>query len=78
MRDDELLMPLEIELKKVAILGGSLALVVVPSKYADKVVAAKRDMDTALRYQDFEVVGMIGTSLALPSTISPGLGSWLS
>ena len=61
MRDNELLMPLEIELKKVATLGGSLALVVVPSKYADKVVAGKRDMDTALRYQDYEVVGMIGT-----------------
>ena len=60
MRDNELLMPLEIELKKVATLGGSLALVVVPSKYADKVVAGKRDMDTALRYQDYEVVGMIG------------------
>jgi HD-like signal output (HDOD) protein len=60
MRDREILLPLEMELKKVATLGGTMAIVVVPKKYADKVVSGKRDMDTAVGYQDYEVVGMIG------------------
>lgn len=60
MRDNDKLLPLEIELKKVAALGGSLALVVVPDRYADKVMAGKRDMDTAVSYQDYTLVGMIG------------------
>lgn len=60
MRDNDKLLPLEIELKKVAALGGSMALVVVPGRYADKVVAGKRDVDTAVSYQDHLLVGMIG------------------
>lgn len=60
MRDADKLIPLQLELKKVAALGGSMALVVVPDKYADKVLNGKRDLDTSVHFQDYQVIGMIG------------------
>jgi putative nucleotidyltransferase with HDIG domain len=56
----DILAPLDIELKKVSMLGGNMAVVVVPSEQADKALRAKRETDTALAYGDYLVMGIFG------------------
>ncbi|OPZ60812.1 MAG: phosphodiesterase [Deltaproteobacteria bacterium ADurb.Bin510] len=53
---------LEIELKKAASLGGSLALVVVPERHAERVLGLKRDLDTVASFMDYSVVAMFGAT----------------
>ena len=56
----DILAPLDIELKKVSILGGSMSVVVVPSEQADMALRAKRDTDTAVKYGEYLVLGVFG------------------
>ncbi len=62
MSNIEKLVPLEIELKKADALGGKIALVVMPESYAQKVLAAKREMDMAVSFKDYQIVVMYGVS----------------
>lgn len=52
--------PLEIELKKVAALGGKMSVVVVPQDYKDHVVRNKRETDTTVYYRDFVIIATFG------------------
>jgi putative nucleotidyltransferase with HDIG domain len=63
MHDAERIRPLEIEIKKVAVLGGSIAIVAVPANFKEKVVSSCRDMDTHVSYLDYELIAMIGVSV---------------
>jgi HD-like signal output (HDOD) protein len=54
------LAPLALELKKAAVLGGSMALVVVPDAHADTAIRAKREMDMAVSYGEYLVIGVLG------------------
>lgn len=56
----DILAPLDLELKKVSMLGGTMSLVVVPLELADSAVRAKRETDTAVRCADYLVIGMFG------------------
>ena len=56
----DILAPLDIELKKVSILGGSMSVVVVPDEQADMALRAKRDTDTAVKYGEYLVLGVFG------------------
>jgi len=56
----DILAPLDIELKKVSMLGGSMAVVVVPVENADMALRAKRETDTALKYGDYLVLAVFG------------------
>ena len=56
----DILAPLDIEIKKVSILGGSMAIVVIPREHADMALRAKREMDTALTYKDYLILGVFG------------------
>jgi len=60
MEIKESLAPLELELKKVSALQGSMAFVVVPFEQADVALRARREMDTAVRYKDHLVIGVFG------------------
>lgn len=55
------LAPLEIELQKVNSLGGSMAVVIVPNRFADKALSYKRNVDTAVRVNEYLVLGLFGT-----------------
>lgn len=69
---------LDLELKKAAALGGNMALVVVPEAHAETAIRAKREMDTAVRYGEYLVIGMFGMAadeasaqfLSIPKGIS--------
>ena len=56
----DILAPLDVEIKKVSLLGGDLAVIVVPLEHADAAMRAKREMDTAIRCGDFLVLGAFG------------------
>lgn len=56
----DILAPLNVELRKVSMLGGNMAVVVVPCEHADLAMRAKRDTDTAIRYGDYLVMGIFG------------------
>lgn len=60
MERQDILAPLDVELKKVSILGGSMAVVVVPVEHMDMALRAKRETDTAVRYGDYLVLGVFG------------------
>jgi HD-like signal output (HDOD) protein len=60
--------PLDLELKKVTLLGGNMALVVVPCDYADMAMRAKREMDTAVRFKEYLVIGVFGMGADEAST----------
>lgn len=62
------LAPLDIELKKVSMLGGSMAIVVVPYENMDMALRAKREMDTAIRHGDYLVLGVFGLGADEAST----------
>ena len=62
MNGAEKIHPLEIELKKVAVLGGSMAIVAIPNMFKEKVASCRRDMDTHVSYLDYELIAMIGAS----------------
>lgn len=53
---------LEIEIKKAASLGGSLALVVVPEHWAERALNLKRDLDTAAVFQEYRAIVMFGAT----------------
>jgi len=57
----DILAPLDIELKKVSILGGIMAVVVVPSEQSDMAMRAKSETDTAVEYGEYLVIGVFGT-----------------
>jgi putative nucleotidyltransferase with HDIG domain len=57
----DILAPIEVELQKVSSLGGSMAIVVIPERYADKALGYKRGVDTAVRINDYLVLGLFGT-----------------
>ncbi len=61
MEYTDILAPLEIELQKVNSLGGSMAVVVIPERYADKALACKRGVDTAVKMNDYLILGLFGT-----------------
>ncbi len=61
MEYTDTLAPLEIELQKVNALGGSMAVVVIPERYADKALTCKRGVDTAVRMNEYLVLGLFGT-----------------
>ena len=63
MHDAEKIHPLEMEIKKVAVLGGRMAIVAVPSGFKEKVISSRRDMDTHVSYLDYELIVMIGASV---------------
>jgi putative nucleotidyltransferase with HDIG domain len=63
MYDAEKIHSLEMEIKKVALLGGKMAIVAVPSRFKEKVILSSRDMDTHVTYLDYELVAMIGASV---------------
>jgi hypothetical protein len=56
----DILAPLDIELKKVSILGGSMSVVVVPMEQSDMALRAKRETDTAVTYGEYLVLGVFG------------------
>jgi len=60
---------LEIELQKVKSLGGRLSIAVIPDKYEQKALSDKREMDTAVRYGDYIVVGLFGVDADEASSI---------
>lgn len=60
MEIKDILAPLDVELKKVAILGGNMAVVVVPYENMDMALRSKRETDTAMRYGDYLVIGVFG------------------
>lgn len=64
----DILAPLDVELKKVSMLGGSLAVVVVPASHAELAMKAKRETDTALKCGDYLVVGLFGMGADEAST----------
>jgi HD-like signal output (HDOD) protein len=51
---------LDLELKKAAALGGNMAVVVVPEAHAETAIRAKREMDTAVRFGEYLVIGVLG------------------
>lgn len=57
----DILAPLVIELQKVISLDGSMTVVVVPERYAEKALTYKREVDTAVRMKDYLVLGLFGT-----------------
>jgi hypothetical protein len=61
MESRDILAPLMVELQKVNSLGGSMAIVVVPERYADKALMYKRDMDTVVKMKDYLVMGLFGS-----------------
>lgn len=61
MEHMDILAPLEIELQKVCSLGGSMSIVVIPHRYAEKALGQKRDVDTAVMMRDWLVVGLFNT-----------------
>lgn len=78
MEYKDILEPLEIELQKVNSLGGSMAIVVVPERYAEKALGYKRGVDTVVRMNDYLVLGLFGAQadeasarfLSIPKGIS--------
>lgn len=60
MEQTDILAPLHIELEKVQALDGNMSIVVIPAKYADKAMGCKRDMDTAVAYNEYLVIGLFG------------------
>ena len=60
---------LEVELKKVEALDGSMTIVAAPKEYAEKVFSLKRDVDTAVIIKDHVIVGILGVSPDLASAI---------
>jgi HD-like signal output (HDOD) protein len=60
MEEMEILASLDIEIQKVGSLGGVMSIVVVPDRYADKALGYIREVDTALRYKDYVVIGLFG------------------
>ncbi len=60
MKETDILAPLTIELQKVCSLGGNMSIVVVPEKYADRALGYTRDVDTALKYQEYLIIGLFG------------------
>jgi len=60
MEYTDILAPIEIELQKVSYLGGSMAIVVVPERYAEKALGYKRDVDTVVRMNEYLVLGLFG------------------
>jgi HD-like signal output (HDOD) protein len=60
MDDKDTLAPLDLELKKVSLLKGSMALVVIPYGHADAAMRAKRELDTAVKFGDYLVIGLFG------------------
>lgn len=61
MEHIDILAPLDIELQKVRSLGGSMSIVVIPQRYADKALGCKRAVDTAVSMKDYLVVGLFNT-----------------
>ncbi|HQM21151.1 MAG TPA: HDOD domain-containing protein [Deltaproteobacteria bacterium] len=61
MEHTDVLAPLGIELQKIRSLGGSMSIVVVPERYADKALGYKRDVDTVVRMRDYLVIGLFNT-----------------
>ena len=61
MEHIDILAPLDIELQKVRSLGGSMSIVVIPQRYADKALGYKRAVDTAVSMKDYLVVGLFNT-----------------
>lgn len=61
MEYTDILAPIEVELQKVSSLGGSMAIVVVPERFADKALGYKRGVDTVVRMNDYLVLGLFGT-----------------
>jgi putative nucleotidyltransferase with HDIG domain len=68
MEFKDILAPLDIELKKVSMLGGSMAIVVVPYENMDMALRAKRETDTAIKYGDYLVMGVFGMGADEAST----------
>ncbi|HHO75365.1 MAG TPA: HDOD domain-containing protein [Deltaproteobacteria bacterium] len=60
MEEKDIFAVLDIELEKVRSLEGSMSIVVIPMKYADKALGYKREVDTAVRYKEYLVVGLFG------------------
>ncbi len=60
MEEKNILAPLEIELQKIGFLKGTMSIAVIPQKYADKALGYIRDVDTALYYKEYLVVGLFG------------------
>ncbi|MBN2298709.1 MAG: HDOD domain-containing protein [Deltaproteobacteria bacterium] len=60
MEEKNILAALDIELQKVSFLKGSMSIVVIPEKYADKALGYKRAVDTVLRYKEYLVIGLFG------------------
>ena len=60
MIETDILAPLGIELEKVRSFGGSMSIIVIPERYADKALGSKRNVDTALRYKEYLVIGLFG------------------
>jgi HD-like signal output (HDOD) protein len=56
----DILAPLDIEMRKVASLNGSMAIVVVPEKYSEKALSFIREVDTVVRLKDYLVLGIFG------------------
>ncbi len=61
MKHTDILAPLDVELQKVRSLGGSMSIVVIPQRYADKALGYKRAVDTAVSMKDYLVVGLFNT-----------------
>lgn len=61
MEHTDVLAPLDIELQKVRSLGGSMSIVVIPQRYADKALGYKRAVDTAVSMKGYLVVGLFNT-----------------
>ena len=60
MEIKDILAPLDVELKKVSMLGGCMAVVVVPFENMDMAIRAKRETDTAIRCSNYLVLGVFG------------------
>ncbi len=60
MDNKDTLAPLDLELKKVSLLKGSMALVVIPYGHADAAMRAKRELDTAVKFGEYLVIGLFG------------------
>ncbi len=69
MGDLKNLEALEVELKKVETLNGSMTIVAAPKEYARKVFSLKRDLDTAVIIKGHVVVGIFGVSPDLASAM---------
>ncbi|MDT8271647.1 MAG: HDOD domain-containing protein [Desulfomonilia bacterium] len=51
---------LEIELQKIIALEGRLSIIVVPREYAEKALQSKRDVDTAVTFREYLIIGVFG------------------